>query len=111
MDIAKSLSYPPEKTIIILNLTGRKADVKREEIEEILKIKIFGRIPADENLALSCLNEGVPIILKKPGHAISVSFREIAKEIVKVLQQNQVEYSNKTRTASAEELLKSSKLG
>lgn len=111
MDIAKSLSYPPEKTIIILNLTGRKADVRREEIEEILKIKIFGRIPADENLALSCLNEGVPIILKKPGHAISVSFREIAKEIVKVLQQNQVEYSKKTRTASAEELLKSSKLG
>ena len=60
----------------MLNLTGRKADVKREEIENILKMKIFGKIPADENLMLSCLNEGVPIVLKSPRHAdLSCLFR------------------------------------
>lgn len=111
IDIAKSLSYPPEKTMLILNLTGRKADVKREEIEDILKIKIFGRIPADENVALSCLNEGVPIILKNPRHPISNSIREIAKGLVKTIQLLQDEYNQKTRTASSEELSKSSKLG
>lgn len=111
MDVAKSLSYPPEKTALILNLTGRKADVKREEIENILKMKLFGRIPADENLALSCLNEGVPIILKNPHHPISNSIREIAKGLEKVIAQLKTEYIQKTKTASSDALSKSSKLG
>ena len=55
MEVSATLSYPKDKTLLILNLTGRKADVKREEIEKILKMKIFGKIPADGNLALSML--------------------------------------------------------
>lgn len=111
MDVAKSLSYPPEKTLLILNLTGRKADVKREEIENILKMKLFGRIPADENLALSCLNEGVPIILKNPHHAISNAIRDIAKGLEKVIAQLKTEFIQKTKSASSDALSKSSKLG
>ncbi|MGB2955685.1 MAG: AAA family ATPase, partial [Anaerolineales bacterium] len=51
MDISATLSYPKDKTLLILNLTGRKADVKKEEIENILQMKIFGKIPGDGNLA------------------------------------------------------------
>jgi pilus assembly protein CpaE len=111
MEVAKSLAYPPEKTLLILNLTGRKADVKREEIENILKMKIFGRIPADENLALSCLNEGVPIILKSPNHAISNAIKEIAKGVKALIQKSKVEYAQKTTVPSSDALSKSSKLG
>ena len=74
MEVAATLSYPKDKTLLILNQTGRKADVKREEIENILKMKIFGKIPSDENVALSSLNEGVPILLKSPRHPISKAF-------------------------------------
>lgn len=86
IEISATLSYPKDKTLLILNLTGRKADVKREEIENILKMKIFGKIPADANLALSSLNEGVPILLKKPHHPISKAFFDITKELVKIIQ-------------------------
>jgi pilus assembly protein CpaE len=86
MLVSATLSYPKEKIFLILNLTGRKADVKREEIENILKMKIFGRIPADDNLALSSLNEGVPILLKKPRHPISMAFLEIAKDLANMMQ-------------------------
>ncbi|MDO9545545.1 MAG: AAA family ATPase [Pelolinea sp.] len=86
MEISATLSYPKDKTLLILNLTGRKADVKKEEIENILKMKIFGMIPADGNLALSSLNEGVPILLKKPHHPISKAFNDITKELVKIIQ-------------------------
>lgn len=86
MQVSASLAYPFEKILLVLNLTGRKADVKRDEIENILKMKIFGKIPADDNLALSCLNEGVPILLKKPRHPISSAFSEIAADLTSIMQ-------------------------
>ncbi len=111
MEVSKTLSYPPDKTLLILNLTGRKADVKREEIENILKMKIFGRIPADENLALSSLNEGVPIFLKNPHHPISHAFAEITKELVKFINASKVKYQASMKSEKTEILKKSSKLG
>lgn len=86
LEIASTLSYPKEKVLFLLNLVGRKADVKSEEIESILKMKIFGKIPADENLALSCLNEGVPIMMKKPRHPISRAYSDITKDLLKIIQ-------------------------
>jgi len=84
MEIASSLSYPKEKTLLIVNLAGRKAEVKSNEIESILKIEIFGTISADDELALSSLNEGVPILLKKPHHRISKAYNKIAKDLIKI---------------------------
>jgi len=87
LQIAGTLSYPKDKILLILNITGRKADVKREEIEKIFKMEIFGKIPADEDLAINCLNEGVPIIIKKPRHPISNAFNDIAKELIKITEE------------------------
>jgi pilus assembly protein CpaE len=82
MEIASTLSYPKEKILPIVNLAGRKADVKSGEIENILKFEIFATIPADENLALSCINEGVPILQKYPRHRISKAYAKITKQLV-----------------------------
>ena len=111
MEVAKSLSYPPDKILLILNLTGHKADVKREEIEKILKMSIFGRIPADENLALSSINEGVPLVLKSPNHAISKAYGEIAAELAKLIQVAKANYMARIKSESSDVLKKTSKLG
>ncbi len=84
LEVAVTLSYPKDKILLVLNQAGRKADVKENEIEDILKVDIFGTIPADENMALSSLNEGVPIILKKSRHPISRAIKKIAKDLVKL---------------------------
>lgn len=86
LEIASTLSYPKEKMLFILNMVGRKADVKSDEIESILKMKVFGKIPADENMALSCLNEGVPIVMKKARHPISRAYADITKDLLKIIQ-------------------------
>lgn len=91
LEITATLSYPKEKTLLILNQSGRKADVKKDEIESILKMDIFGRIPADENLALSSLNEGVPIILKSPHNSVSKAYNAISKELVKIIKNTKSE--------------------
>lgn len=89
LEIASSLSYPEEKISLVLNLAGRRADVKLNEIEDILKMEVFGKIPADEELALSCLNEGVPILVKKPRHPISRAYKRLAKDLVKTMHSAQ----------------------
>ena len=98
MEVASTLSYPKDKTLLILNQTGRKADVKREEIETILKAKIFGKIPSDENIALSSLNEGVPILLKSPRHPVSKAFTDITTELVKIIQTAKNEFLEKEKS-------------
>jgi len=80
---ATNLSYPKEKTQLILNFSGRKEDIKSDEIEKILNKDIFGRVPYDTNLALSSINEGVPIYLKKPRHPISKAINEVANDLTK----------------------------
>ncbi len=82
MEISASLSYPKEKMLLVVNQAGRKADVKSNEIEGILKMEIFGTIPADDELALSSLNEGVPILLKKPHHRISKAYNKLTKDLL-----------------------------
>ncbi len=86
IEVSATLSYPREKMLFLLNLSGRKADVKSEEIENVLKIKLFGKIPVDENIALSSLNEGVPIIVKKPRHPISKAYTDIAKDLAEIMK-------------------------
>jgi len=86
LDIAASLGYPAEKTLLIVNQAGRKAEIKRGEMEVILKMVLFGTIPADEDLALASLNDGVPIVLKKPRHPISRAYHKLTKELVKQIK-------------------------
>ncbi len=82
MEITTTLSYEKEKILFLLNLTGRKAGVRSDEMEKILKIKIFGSIPADDEFAVSSLNEGVPMVVKKPRHQISRAYSKIAKALL-----------------------------
>lgn len=81
MEISDSLSYPRNKTNLIINLAGRKGDMSKEEIAKILRSKIIGKVPSDSNMALSSLNEGIPILLKKPNHPISKAINEIVSEL------------------------------
>lgn len=82
------LSYPEEKTLLLLNLSGRKENIKKEEIEKILARNIFGTIPSDENIALSAINEGVPLMVKKPRHAISKAINEISEKILSIIEES-----------------------
>jgi pilus assembly protein CpaE len=87
MDVCQMLSYPPEKIMLVLNDYGKRTDIRREEIEKILKQKITCLIPSDSKLFVSALNEGVPALLKNsrlPAIKIIQKFAvEINEEILK----------------------------
>lgn len=109
MEISTTLSYPKDKILLILNLSGRKADVKKEAIEDVLKMKIFHKIPSDENVAVSSLNEGVPIVFKNPRHPISKVFSNMAMELVKIIQSSRNEYLGRDNSGKNGPATKSNK--
>lgn len=84
--ICENLSYPKEKIVAVLNQIGKKEEVKKEEIEKVLQMKIVGSIPTDEELALSCVNDGVPVIQKKPRHPISKAITDLVEEVDFIIQ-------------------------
>ena len=111
LDICRTLSYPAEKELLILNQTGRKTDIKLQEIEKVLHAQVIGRIPADDIIALSSMNEGVPIILKKPKHPISKEITKIAQELVKMLAAVGPMAQAEDEKAQEDMLKKTSRLG
>lgn len=86
MEVASTLSYPMDKIMLILHGAGRRLDIKQEEIESILKMKVFGIIPADGDLMRKTLNEGVPVVLMKPSCPISRAYKGVAKSLAKTLK-------------------------
>jgi pilus assembly protein CpaE len=84
-DIGQLLSYPSEKFLLVLNNSGQRTDIRRSEIEKILKRNIACEIQGDEKLFMSSLNEGVPVIFKNPRHPASKAIKKLAVEISKLI--------------------------
>ena len=111
MEVAKTLLYSPEKIMLVLNNTGHKADIRQEEIEKILKHKITHSIPGDDNLAISSINEGIPVILKNPRNPISVAIKNLAIEFKDIITEANDIYLSAEKNVNAEVLTKTSRLG
>jgi len=104
-----TLSYSASKIMLVLNQVGHKTDVNNDEIERVLQAKLSSTIPSDENLVLSSLNDGVPILIKKPRHDISKAINKLANQIAEIIRANNNPEEN--AGISAEILAKSSRLG
>lgn len=111
MDLTRSLAYPRSKTLLLLNMDGRKNAVQLDEIEKVLGRSIFGKVPADETFALNCLNEGIPMMLKKSNHSVSKAFKKIAQNLEKTLTEDRDPSVFGGDRISDEELDKISRLG
>ncbi len=108
MDICRTLSYPREKILLVLNKVGGRNDVSAGEVEKVLHTKVFSAIPSDENLALSSLNEGVPLILKRQGHPISKAVKKMARGL---LEMSLPQVTRLHSEPASDVLLRTSRLG
>jgi pilus assembly protein CpaE len=108
IDLAKNLSYQPGKLQFLLNKTGNRNQIKVAEIEKLLRVELLGSVPAHDNLMAASLNEGTPIIMKKPYHPISRAYKKMAKQLLPLLRNVQL---HDTPPTSGIVLDQSSKLG
>jgi pilus assembly protein CpaE len=100
MQISSQLSYPKDKILFILNLMGKKEELKREEIENVLQGNLTGKIPMDEDIALSSVNEGIPIVIKKSRHPISKAISDLVNELDFQIQTNKSEWHEENPNAN-----------
>jgi pilus assembly protein CpaE len=66
-DFFDGMDYPPEKSILVLNRVDEeknrnKVTIPYESIERHLKRKIQAKIPDNENVILTAINRGVPVV-------------------------------------------------
>jgi pilus assembly protein CpaE len=82
--VSRTLSYPPEKLLTILNRSNMMGGVKSKEIEIALHHSIFAQIPEDETKVLRSLNRGVPLLFHYPRSPVSRSIRQVAKTLAEM---------------------------
>jgi pilus assembly protein CpaE len=71
------LSFPSERTRVILNRANTNVGLKRSEVEETLRTKIHFELPSDRAVPMA-VNRGKPVALAEPGADFSKAIRELA---------------------------------
>lgn len=113
MQIAHSLSYPPEKILTLLNREGMPGGVNTKDIEATLRRAVFARIPEESPMATRSVNRGVPLILRYPRCTASRAYRQLSTSLseMKALDPIRSPFSPLPVKAQREALLASSQFG
>jgi pilus assembly protein CpaE len=112
IQITKSLAYPADKTLIILNRDDLAGGIRTNDVEGALHNQLFAHIPDDSANALRSLNRGIPIIMKYGRSPMSKALVALGKSLMTMKIANQVNVvSGNTNASQREALLASSRLG
>ena len=81
VQVSKTLAYPDEKLMIILNRDGLVGGVKTKDIETALHHQVYDHIPDDPANALRSLNRGIPLLIRYPRSPASRAIKQIANRL------------------------------
>jgi len=81
IQISRTLSYSPEKTLILLNRANLNGGVKTKDIESALRHEVFAQIPDDGANVLRSLNRGIPLVMQYPRSSATKSIQRLAGTI------------------------------
>ncbi|MBE2268444.1 MAG: hypothetical protein IAE80_09460, partial [Anaerolinea sp.] len=70
LDLFDKMNYAPEKTLFVLNKVEDerardRVTIPTETIEKYIKRQVTAKIPAGEQMILSAVNKGIPVIASK----------------------------------------------
>jgi len=81
IQLSRSLGYPAEKILILLNRADMLGGVKSKDIEAALHHQVYAQIPDDHANALRSLNRGIPLIVRYPRSPVSRAIHQLAKRL------------------------------
>ncbi|HLC18313.1 MAG TPA: AAA family ATPase [Thermodesulfobacteriota bacterium] len=73
-----------DRVKIIVNRYIKKGDIRIEDAEKVLGRSIAFSIPNEYDLAMRCLNKGIPISEENPRSGVNTAMEDISKEIIKI---------------------------
>ena len=82
IQISQTLSYPPEKMLIVLNRANLNGGVKPRDIETALRHEVYAQIPDDGPNVVRSLNRGIPLVMQYPRSPATQSIQRLAGTLV-----------------------------
>lgn len=81
IQLSRSLGYPADKILILLNRADMLGGVKSKDIEAALHHQVFAQIPDDHANALRSLNRGIPLVIRYPRSPASRAIHQLTKRL------------------------------
>jgi pilus assembly protein CpaE len=81
LQLSRSLSYPSDKILMILNRSGMEGEVKLKDIESVLHHQVYHQIANDSAVALRSINRGIPFLVYYPRSHASRSIQHLARNL------------------------------
>ena len=99
MELFDKLGYNADKIKLVLNRYMENEDIKTSDIEEVVKQKVYWKIPNNYLIMMSAINKGVPVNEINPDSNVAVNYKEFASKISDYLitQKLNKNYNRKVR--------------
>ena len=113
LQLSRSLSYAPDKILMILNKAGVEGGVKLKDFESVLHHQVYHQIANDSANVLRSINRGIPFRVYYPRSNASKAIQQLARKLIAInLREMGHEAVPSTGDkANREMLLASSRLG
>jgi pilus assembly protein CpaE len=81
MQLSRSLAYPADKILMILNKAGVEGGVKLRDIESVLHYQVYHQIANDPANVLRSINRGIPYLVFYSHSSASKSIQQLARNL------------------------------
>ena len=95
MNLFERLNYPSDKIKLVLNRYMENEDIKTSDIEDVVKQKVYWKIPNNYLTMMSAVNKGVPVNAVNPDSHIAVNYKDFASKLCDYLITQKLRKNNK----------------
>jgi pilus assembly protein CpaE len=84
LQLSRSLSYPADKILLLVNKSGVEGGVKTSDIESVLHTQVYHQVANDPAKALRSINRGIPLLVYYPRSPASKSIEQLARNLTTI---------------------------
>jgi pilus assembly protein CpaE len=81
-DISRSLAYPSDKILVVVNRFDKRDGLSLSDIEKSLQVKVFGTIPWERKDSLQSVNRGIPAVLHRQNSNLGRAYSKLAADLI-----------------------------
>ena len=81
MNMFEKLGYSREKIKLVLNRYMENEEIKTSDIEDVVKQKVYWKIPNNYLTMMSAVNKGAPVSRINPDSNIAINYKEFASKL------------------------------
>lgn len=86
LGVLDALSFPPDKTMLVLNKVDRRAVITGKQIADTLKHPVVLEIPLDETVVIPSVTRGIPFVADQRAKPVARAVIQLADMLVEALR-------------------------